>query len=384
MHILIIPSEHFMTPKYKLGGIFQMHQAKALKDIGNQVGIISGGVLSPRYIFDRYTYTSKESIEGINILREYFSFFIPYRWLKFWIVKRLHIWQGIKLYKRYVREYGSPDIIHAHNFLYAGFIAEAIKKRYGIAYVLTEHSSAFAMKYIPSKYIIALQKCAKNSSGVSAVSSSFAKLLEKDIGISNISILPNIVEKSFFQDPECYKDEQNFVFLNVGSLDVNKNQQLLIKSFAKWFKNKNAILKIAGDGVLTDELRRLVRKLEIETQVEFLGLLTQKEIICEMNKAHCFVLPSKYETFGVVLIEALACGLPLIATRSGGPEDIVTEENGLLINVDNQRELEDAMLYMYEYFHIYDSQKLKEYAMNTFGEKAFVNNVINFYKKGKE
>ena len=99
-----------------------------------------------------------------------------------------------------------------------------------------------------------------------------------------------------------------------------------------------------------------------------------------MMNSDCFVLSSNFETFGVVLIEALACGLPLIATKCGGPEDIINKQNGILMDVENQLQLEDAMITMYKNAHNYDKEKLRNYAKEKFGEKTFIENVIKYYK----
>ena len=123
-----------------------------------------------------------------------------------------------------------------------------------------------------------------------------------------------------------------------------------------------------------------IRVLDIQKQVNFLGRISQERVREEMMKSDCFVLSSNFETFGVVLIEALACGLPLIATKCGGPEDIVNEQNGILIDVENQLQLEDAMITMYKNAHNYDKEKLRNYAKEKFGEKTFIENVIKYYK----
>ena len=101
-----------------------------------------------------------------------------------------------------------------------------------------------------------------------------------------------------------------------------------------------------------------------------------------MMNSDCFVLSSNFETFGVVLIEALACGLPLIATKCGGPEDIVNKQNGILMDVENQLQLEDAMLTMYKNANKYDKQKLRSDAKDRFGEKAFIKNAMKYYEVG--
>lgn len=380
MHILIISSEHFLTSRSRLGGIFQMHQAKALKNAGNQVGVLSVGVISPRFYFEKYNYMKNENINNINILRRFSPFYIPSRWLTFENLKSLHIRLGLKIYRKYVRQHGMPDIIHAHNFLYAGFIAEGIKKKYNIPFIVTEHSSRYARGVISHNLNISISQCARNALSTTAVSSAFAKFLQKKIKGIFIEVLPNIVDSNFLTARMKEKVKNKFVYLNIASLDSNKNQQLLINSFAKISKNKTLILKIVGEGVLLEDLKGLTKKLDIENNVLFLGLLTQDKVIAEMSKADCFVLSSDYETFGVVLIEAMACGLPLIATKSGGPEDIVNSENGILVNTNAQKELEDAMLYMYDNREKYDKEKLRHYAKSFYGEKAFVDNVMHFYR----
>src|SRR5699024_9955006 len=90
-------------------------------------------------------------------------------------------------------------------------------------------------------------------------------------------------------------------------------------------------------------LLKLVRVLKIEEQVVFLGPLTREQVKEEVSSADAFVLSSKYETFGVVLIEALALGKPVIATKCGGPESIVTPEVGYLVENNSEEELSKAM-----------------------------------------
>jgi aminotransferase len=303
--------------------------------------------------------------------------------MPFNILKNGYIQMAEKLYINYIKEFGQPDIIHAHNFLYAGLIANYIKIKFNIKYIITEHSSSFVRNKLSDLKIKKINESAINALSVTAVSSAFQNILEKYTD-SKIDLLPNIVDEFFFKSKFYLKKNNNkFIFLNIANLDENKNQEFLIKSLKKLVNtNQNVVLKIGGDGFLRNELENLVKSLGIKNQVEFLGRINQVQVREEMMNANCFVLPSNYETFGVVLIEALACGLPLIATKCGGPEDIVDDSNGLLIDTDNQKQLEKAMAYMYDNAIKYNREKLREDVMNKFGECSFVENVMKYYKLG--
>jgi glycosyltransferase involved in cell wall biosynthesis len=381
MHVLIIPSEHFITQSQPLAGIFQYHQAKALAKFGCKVGLLSVGYITPRYLLKKYKYIRKENIDNINIKREYKQLYFPHRYIPFNILKINYIKMADKLYNEYVKEFGQPDIIHAHNFLYAGIIANYLKNKHMINYIVTEHSSSFIRSKLSNAKITSIKNIAKNTSVITSVSNSFQKTLELYTNC-NVQVLHNIVDDFFFQNKFIHKINNKFIFLSVASLDQNKNQELLIYSFAKIYKNKKSLLKIAGDGPLKNSLKKLCIDLDVENQVIFLGRINQKQVRDEMMNSDCFVLSSNYETFGVVLIEALACGLPLIATKCGGPEDIVNESNGILTDVGNQEELENAMLFMYENSKNYNQELLRQDARKRFGEKAFVENAKKYYKKG--
>jgi len=382
MHILIIPSEHFITQTQPLGGIFQYHQAKALNNAGHQIGVLSVGYVTPRYLIGKYIYKKEEKIGSINIKRNYKQLYFPHRYMPFKFLKNNYIKMADKVYGEYIKEFGIPDIIHAHNFLYAGVIAKFLKDKYGINYIITEHSSSFFRNKLSNKKIKSIEDVAKNASKVTAVSSSFNSIL-KQYTKTKIDLLSNIVDDFFFRKKLQNKISDDFIFLHIASLDKNKNQELLIRSFEKIAKlNDNIYLNIAGDGYMRNFLEGLVKKLGIKKQVNFLGRISQKKVRDEMMKSDCFVLSSNFETFGVVLIEALACGLPLIATKCGGPEDIVNEQNGILIDVGNQLQLEDAMMTMHKNASKYDKEKLRSAAKDRFGEKAFIKNAMKYYEVG--
>ena len=95
----------------------------------------------------------------------------------------------------------------------------------------------------------------------------------------------------------------------------------------------------------------------------------------------CFVLSSRLETFSIVVIEAMAKGLPVIATRCGGPETFLLPEHGILVEKENTEELADAINYMLGHFSEYDSQKIRKYCYDHFSQDVIAGKIIEVYNQ---
>lgn len=139
-------------------------------------------------------------------------------------------------------------------------------------------------------------------------------------------------------------EEDCFYFLNVGRLCFQKNQELLIKAFAAVAKlHANTRLLILGEGEEQESLQNLIQQLDLTNQVRLLEF--QNNPFPYYKQADCFVLSSRWEGFGNVIVEALSAGTPVISTACGGPQDILQNNKyGVLVNKDNQEELTQAML----------------------------------------
>jgi glycosyltransferase involved in cell wall biosynthesis len=380
VHILILPSKHLLTEKAPLAGVFQVEQARALARAGHQVGIISAGVITLRYLFSGYPYERQEQFENFHISRRYERTFVPARYYPHKAFQKKVSRLFFTEFDTYVNKYGRPDVVHAHNFLHAGFVAAELKDKYGIPFVLTEHSSSFARGGVPDGLNSDLRTVCKKATYVNCVSFAFKRLLDQRLGV-NFEVFHNIVDGIFFEKQRTEKKEDYFRFLNVASLDDNKNQALALKAFSKKFKNQKYRLTFIGDGPLESKLKNLSKQLGIADQVEFLGRLPRVSVRDEMMKAQCFILPSTFETFGVVLIEALACGIPLIATKCGGPEDIVNTGNGILIDIESEDQLAAAMEKIVKTHANFTPEQLRAEAQSKYGEKAFVDRAMSIYQK---
>lgn len=383
LHVLIIPSWYPAYPG-DFGGSFFREQAHALAKSGCKVGVIYPQLRSLkdwRSALNGRFGVSFEEDEGVPTYRGHGMNWFP-RMTKL----SSFLWEiyGLWLYKCYEKKYGRPDIIHAHSIFYAGHLARKILSSYGVPYVITEHSSAYGRGLISNSQIRLAKLAAFQAQKRIAVSEEFCKLLDGfyDDPRSKWTYIPNMVNDVFldFPTPSSKRDEDSFVFLSVATLVPIKGHERLLRAFAKvCIKNDKSILKIGGDGPCRSELERLAGDLGISDKVMFLGLLKREQVLEEMAKADSFVLSSKYETFGVVVVEALALGKPVVATRCGGAESIIRNRDGILVPPDSVDELAEAMLLLYHKIDEFDLNEIRASCKSRFGAQAIAGRLKSIY-----
>lgn len=415
MHILILPSEEFIPAHTPFAGIFQYHQALILKEGGYKVGVISiRQTYSILMIIKSIGYkllnkrisnpTSEKSIKGLVELL-YKKIFKVDEFINTYVKDGINVYEidgfyymppkenknhfgwkkaGLKAFEVYKQKEGMPDIIHAHNAVYAGMLANSIFKRYSIPYVLTEHSTAFAQGQIKGKKLYnRIRESYLNSKGTYAVSNPFCKLLNEKFKFTHFKCLYNVLDPYLEeQDNKITCSESGFIFLNIALLHPKKDHELLINAFNDVIKKYPGIkLLIGGKGAMGAVLKKQVGCLNLQNDVKFLGDLDRSQVAHFLSKCNCFVLSSKYETFGVVVIEAMLFGKPVIVTRSGGPEDFVDESMGLVINTGSRKELANAMISMIENAGSYDGEKIKKETITMFGRDTFFEQVSRIYSE---
>jgi glycosyltransferase involved in cell wall biosynthesis len=379
MHVLFLPS-FYPYPEKPVSGIFFKEQALALQQSGMNVRI---AYVEPRRLQaitlgklkESHFQISRTVEDGLETLR-----------LRGWnplmqTIPGALIWSKLTehLVSRYIHLFGQPDLIHAHNSLWAGYAASQIYNNLKIPYVLTEHSSLFTTGAISSKAVPSVVKTLKDARYVVAVSSHLANSVNVFQENRVDEIVPNVVNTDFFALPATAPPELPFVFLGVAHLSEKKGYHLLIKAFAKVFKGDLAVqLEIGGDGPQKTELENLCTQLGLERQVAFLGALSQEEVRSALWRANAFVLPSFQETFGVVLIEAMATGLPVIASKCGGPDEIVNLENGYLFDVGDVDALAEALQELKS--KRYSRQSIRAQTVSRYSRKSIASILSKIYR----
>jgi len=371
MNVMII-ARGYPTEKYKMNGIFEFDQAKALVYSGVNVVYAAIDMRSIR----RWRKWGIETkiVNGVKI----YAINLPLGRIPKQLLRVISKFGLIYLYKKIINEQGKPDIIHAH-FSGIGFVASILKEKYNIPFVLTEHFSGI-MKQPITKDIFKIAKIAYSKADkIIAVSPELKNIIYEKFE-KNAIYIPNIVDTNLFS--YANKDNKNtFSFVSVGSLIYGKRMDLTIEAFIDAFKGSDKVfLTIFGEGPERQKLEELVRINKMEKQIKLMGMQSRKVISDYLKKSDCFVLASQAETFGVAYIEAMASGLPVIATKCGGPESFVDERNGMLIPVDNKDALVTAMKNMYSGKYKYDKKTISADTIKKFSPKTISKKLIDVYE----
>lgn len=388
MNIVIIPA-FFQTKSRKTLGSFFLEQARALQKKGHKVTILYCDTYSIKCVKNWFAYSEEKSeiIEGIQIYRN--RCFCP---LKHGIEGHREAFaQGIqKLYDQYMQE-NRPDIIHAHCCVWAGYAAMKLSGQIGIPYVVTEHATLFQLHRdeISEKNDKVIRKIFQKAARVICVSGAFAKLIESYR--PDIDVVGNVVNCDAFVPRADSEKHRGIRFLTVCYMEeeaqlYKKGIDILIQAWTEVVKKYTDVkLVIGGGGSAKTKVEQWVEEHGISKYVEFTGALDRKQVIQEMQSCDCFVLPSRYETFGVVYVEAMACGKPVIAVANGGPDDFVKPFNGFLIEPD-VKELVQAFYEMIGHLtrgNYYQEEKISNYIKSKFSYEAIAEQLEAIYNSIK-
>lgn len=355
-------------------GIFAWDQALALKKSGLNIIYL---VLDCRSIRRKRKLGFRfETVENIPIL----GLSVPLGRIHFYIFSVIaRFFFGI-LFKKAVKLFGRPDIIHTH-FIGMGVSALKVSIRESIPLIHTEHSSLIIQGNIGKCKLFIYAKVYRHATKVIAVSRALSKKIKLQFGVE-AEVIPNVVDLAIFSlDNSTVKRDGELRIVSAGNLIPSKQHDLTISTFSDLLCDFPSIhLTICGSGSDYGKLSNMINELNLRSHVTLIGHIPREKLARLFHNSSFFVLPSRFETFGLVYAEAMAAGLPVIATKCGGPEDIIIDcEEGLLIEVDDRDALEAAMRYMILNVDNFDRSTISKNALHRFSPERIAIELINIY-----
>lgn len=280
--------------------------------------------------------------------------------------------------------WGRPDVIHAHVTLPAGMAAVRLATEFGIPVVLTEHSGPFDVHLRTRAQRARVRRTLTAVDRVVAVSPALADTMKAFCREARYDVIGNVVDTTFFapaSEPPAGRAEESVHFVTIAHLEEAKGIHFLVEAVDALRRRgvHGFRVSIGGDGSQRERLERRVAALGLAEHVRFLGMLRREQVRDAMRGADMFVLPSLGETFGMVVAEAMACGTPVLSTRCGGPEFVVTAGSGVLVPVSDQEALATAMADFIAGRRGYDPAAIRRSIVTRFGRDAFLDRIGALY-----
>lgn len=285
------------------------------------------------------------------------------------------------------KKFGRPKLLHTYVFFPAGIISLYLKYRYGFKSVLTEHWTAFYEEnkgHLKSQNFfkrLIYRKILRSFDVIIPVAKRLGEQIESWSKSRKI-VIHNVVETKVFNYKKEEDNRETFKYIHVSSLNYQKNIDGLLSTFERLLKRNEAKDKIelVLIGMGDEKLEHRIKSSPFLCHsVNYKGILPYEEVAMEMKKANAFVLFSRYENMPCVLLESLCCGLPIVSSKVGGIAEIIDNTNGILIDSENEKQLEEAMLKMVEEYDKYNQKEIAEKAMEKYSYKSIGLKISEIY-----
>ncbi len=263
-----------------------------------------------------------------------------------------------------------------------------MKEKYNVPLIVTAHGyDIYDLPFRDKEWKEKIEYVLNEADYIITVSESNLKCINQLNIKTPVKVIPNGFNAKLFY-PRDSKNSRNTlnlpldkkIILTVGNLVEIKGHKYLVEAISEVVKHRKDILCIIiGSGELKNELQKQIKKIGLENYIILAGGRPHNEIPIWMNACDVFVLPSLRESFGVVQIEAMACGKPVVATKNGGSEEIIVNENiGYLIEPGNPNELAKGIIIALnkEWKPEDIMEHVKQYDWNN-----IANEIIKIYKK---
>lgn len=267
--------------------------------------------------------------------------------------------------------FGEHDLTHAHVLTRTAIAAWRIQWREKIPFVITEHWTG----YMPAdgrfkgglrKFFLAL--LTRRAKTVTTVSKNLQSAMRHHGLLGEYTVVPNVV-RSEVPLPHYPPALQ---LINVSDLvDEMKQVSGIIKAMPVLLQRFPSLkLLLVGDGKDREVLEKLTRDLHLEHAVVFKGYVTNDEVYRLIHASSLLVVNSLYESFSVAAAEALACGVPVVTTECGGPEEFVHPGNGIVIEPGKRELLTNAIAEVLLNRHRYNHDAIRKEALELFSADA--------------
>ncbi|WP_345073443.1 glycosyltransferase [Hymenobacter fastidiosus] len=278
-----------------------------------------------------------------------------------------------------------PDIIHAHCTIMGGIAAHTLSRRLKVPYVITENL-LFLLFHESHEIQKQALKAVKEVNAFLAVSTDKLRQVLLHHVDCNSYIVGNMVDDTTFYLPSSKTVKPCFSLLTVAGASFQKDLITLFKAIKAVVDqgHVNIMLRLVGLGTYGGEgnaFRQAIIDIGISDYVKIEDSVPRDQMIDLYHEADALIMSSISEGLSISILEAMACGLPVISTIHGGSEDVITPENGILTKIRDYQALADAVIDVKTGVKKYDPKRIREIVVNNYGKRVFHDRILGIYKE---
>ena len=318
------------TPENPQKGIFIQDQAAAVCRLSNNIVFLQVNILPSNGLILKKTVVESGFFAGKKITVNLYS--------RLWKFLYINPWRSARIIYRIIKKRGdeiNPVIIHSHVIYPCGIASYLIAKRTGARLIISEHwSKAEKLLKNPFYKSVALRAYRK-SFAIICVSEFLSQKITKITGHMNPVVIPNIINTGLFTYLPKPSSERTIInFMCVASWRPPKRLDLIIGALNSYAgeNSRQILLRVVGKGLQVDKLKNL--KTPENLHIEWFDYLDRPEIASLLHNTHIFMHASTIETFSIVTAEALSTGTPVLASNTGALPELISENNGILVEND--------------------------------------------------
>lgn len=374
MKVVILPSWYFSPGTSSLAGFLFYEHALELRKLGVEAQIAYAGYATHTL---QATHSTFDIENGVPTWRGT-GWFPPkmHKQIIDWWIRKC----GIALLKHF-QAHSSPDLIHAQGYQ-AGWIAEFVFHKTGIPYIITEHYSGFLQENISSIHRPFIRSSMNKASLVTAVSPGLKEAMAQYTD-ADIKVVPNDYNSEIFYTDPSQRKTDHFQFVAVGEPIYTKGLDLLLEAFSQLVQaipHQKFRLVLADKIPYQHVLERMAKQWGIRDRIDFAGLLKPKEVASLYHQSHVLVSSSRFETFGKTMVEANACGIPVVATRTAGSTYILqSKDQGIVCEQGSVQALSKAMIQMFRHYDTFESAEVSASVSSRFSRQDLLSKWVEIY-----
>jgi len=285
------------------------------------------------------------------------------------------------VYRLATEKWGKPDILHAYVSLPSGYLAACLGREFGIPVIVQEHYSGFESDArFPWRAGCFVREMGRRIQGFYAVSPGYAKRIERTGLLKVTGVLPNPIDTDLFT-PTLREDHHNpFRIVTTGNMNFQKGADLLFEALHQLLPELDWRLTLFGETTQREAFSQWLDDPHFSCRLSLPGKVPQVELARAYSQSDLYVVSSRIETANVSMLQAMACGVPVVTTSCGAPETLIDDSVGIAVKPNDPQALAEGILHVAQNPQRYGRDALRRFVVERYSKPAVAKRVIEAYQ----